>query len=100
IPAAVFVVTGLVGKPAWQIHDKLFQLVRKAFTAWRDPRRELSALLRQLDLPADHLLRHRAAASSPMMAVSALLPDLSMTNIRRVMWPLEHSTAHGLKTVS
>jgi len=38
IPAAVFVVTGLVGKPAWQTHDKLFQLVRKAFSAWSDPR--------------------------------------------------------------
>lgn len=100
IPAAVFVVTGLVGKPVWQIHDKLFQLVRKAFTAWSDPRRELEALLRALDLPANHLLRHRAATSSPMMAVSALLPDLSVANLRRVMWALENSTGNGFQNVA
>src|SRR5687767_12413588 len=81
IPAAVFVVTDLVGRQRWQIHDQLFHLVTKAFAAWDDPRRELSALLRQLDLPAGHLLRSRAATSSPMMTVSALLPDLSMANI-------------------
>ncbi len=52
--------TDLVGEPRWQIHDKLFHLVAKAFAAWDDPRRELSALLRALDLPAGHLLRRRA----------------------------------------
>ena len=100
IPAAVFVVTGLVGKPAWQTHDKLFQLVRKAFSAWSDPRHELSTLLRGLDLPAEHLLRHRAATSSPMMTVSALLPDLSVANVRRVIWALESSTGNGFKNVA
>ena len=50
IPAAVFVVTDLIGQHRWQIHDKLFHLVTKAFAAWDDPRREMSALLRRLDL--------------------------------------------------
>ena len=100
IPAAVFVVTDLVGKSAWQIHDKLFHLMTKAFAAWDDPRRELSGLLRTLDLPAGHLLRTRAATSSPMMTVSALLPELSVTNVRRVMTALEATTGNGFHNVA
>lgn len=95
IPAAVFVVTDLVGQPFWQIHDKLFHLIRKAFAAWDDPRRELSALLKMLDLPASHLLRARSATSSPMTTVSALLPELSVSNVRRVMAALEATTGNG-----
>ena len=95
IPAAVFVVTDLVGKPAWQIHDKLFHLITKAYAAWNHPRHELATLLQRLDLPAGHLLRTRAATSSPMMVVSALLPDLSVQNIVRVMNALEANVGNG-----
>ena len=42
IPAAVFVVTDLVGRPFWQVHDRLYHLVAKAFATWDDPRREFS----------------------------------------------------------
>jgi peptidoglycan/xylan/chitin deacetylase (PgdA/CDA1 family) len=100
IAAAVFVVTDLIGERRWQIHDKLFHLVTKAFDAWDDPRRELSALLRRLDLPAGQLLRSRMATSSPMMAVSALLPDLSVANIGRVMAALESGTGNGFHNVA
>ena len=31
IPAAVFVVTDLIGGPLWQMHDRLYHLVDKAF---------------------------------------------------------------------
>lgn len=99
IPAAVFVVTDLVGKPFWQVHDRLFHLCTKAYAQWNDPRREMYALLRGLDLPAHHLLRARVATSSPMMTVSALLPDLSMHNIRRVMTALEQYTGNGCHDV-
>ena len=95
IPAAVFVVTDLIGQRRPQIHDRLFHLVTKAFTAWDDPRREMSSLLRRLDLPAGHLLRSRASTNSPMLTVSALLPDLSMANIGRIMAALEASTGNG-----
>jgi len=99
IPAAVFVVTDLIGQRRWQTHDRLFHLIAKAFAAWDDPRREMSALLRTLNLPAGQLLRHRAATSSPMMTVSALLPDLSTANINRVMAALEASTGNGFYDV-
>src|SRR5678815_724159 len=42
IPAAMFVVTGLVGRAAWQIHDKLYHLVAKAYRCWDDPRSRLA----------------------------------------------------------
>jgi peptidoglycan/xylan/chitin deacetylase (PgdA/CDA1 family) len=99
IPATVFVVTDLVGQAHWQIHDKLYHLVAKAFAAWDDPRRELSRLLTSLGLPASHLLRHRAAASSPLTTVSALLPDLAQANVSRVMQALEAAVGNGFDDV-
>jgi peptidoglycan/xylan/chitin deacetylase (PgdA/CDA1 family) len=99
IPAAVFVVTDLVGRPFWQIHDKLYHLVAKAFAAWDDPRRELSLLLNTLGLPASHLLRNRLATSTPLMTVSALLPDLSQRNVARVMQALESCVGNGFHDI-
>ena len=89
IPAAVFVVTDLVGQAHWQIHDKLYDLINRAFILWNDPRREMWDLLNDLGLPAAHLLRHRLAATTPLTMVSALLPDLSQANVGRVMQALE-----------
>lgn len=95
IPAAVFVVTDLVGQAHWQTHDKLYHLVTRAFAKWADPRRELAGLLNDLGLPAGHLLRNRLATSTPLMTVSALLPDLSQTNVGRVMHALEAQVGNG-----
>jgi peptidoglycan/xylan/chitin deacetylase (PgdA/CDA1 family) len=95
IPAAIFVVTDLIDQPYWQIHDKLYHLVAKAYARWDDPRREMAGLLSRLGLPASHLLRNRLATSSAQMTVSALLPDLSITNVRRVMQALESSVGNG-----
>ena len=95
IPAAVFVVTDLVGRPFWQIHDKLYHLVAKAFATWDDPRRELRGLLSGLGLPGEQITRPAAAGRTPLLAVSALLPVLSQTDIRRVMDGLEASVGNG-----
>jgi hypothetical protein len=83
IPAAVFVVTDLVGRPFWQVHDKLYHLVAKAFAAWDDPRRDLSRLMSALGLPTGHITRD--AARTPMLMVSALLPGLPMTAVLALM---------------
>src|SRR5205814_5521897 len=56
IPAAIFVVTDLVGRRFWQHHDRLYHLVAKAFAVWDDPARRLRGLFRDLDIPADALL--------------------------------------------
>jgi peptidoglycan/xylan/chitin deacetylase (PgdA/CDA1 family) len=95
IPAATFVVTDLVGKTAWQIHDKLFHLVEKGFSVWDNPRRELHGVLRELDLPAGEILRNPSATRSPLLTVSALLPNLSQHDVKRVMTRLECHVGNG-----
>lgn len=98
IPAAMFVVTDLVGRPAWQIHDKLYHLVAKAFRCWDDPRSKMFGLLSDLGLPA-HELTRRSAIDNPMLTVSTLLPELPQADIRRLMLGLEMSVGNGFHNV-
>jgi peptidoglycan/xylan/chitin deacetylase (PgdA/CDA1 family) len=93
IPAAVFVVTDLVGRPFWQVHDRLYHLFAKAFAAWNDPRRELMALFTALGLPTGAIRRH--AIGNPLMAVSWVLPALTMADVHRVMNGLEAAVGNG-----
>jgi peptidoglycan/xylan/chitin deacetylase (PgdA/CDA1 family) len=95
IPAAAFVVTDLVGRTAWQTHDKLYHLVDKAFSCWIDPRTRLEGVLKDLDLPASTILQDVNATRTPMQAVSALLPNLSRINALRVMNRLECIVGNG-----
>ena len=97
IPAAVFVVTELVGKPFWQVHDKLYHLFSKAFTVWPDPGRELMALFGALGLPAGGV--RRQALTDPFSALSSTLPALTLTDVRRVMDRLEASVGNGFQPV-
>jgi peptidoglycan/xylan/chitin deacetylase (PgdA/CDA1 family) len=117
IPAAVFVVTDLVGGPLWQTHDKLYYLVDKAFNAWDDPKRRLFELMTELHIPTGHIFR-RGALWSSMSAVSALLPVLPQADVIRLMncletrvgsetseiplsvnWPMIHEMRHGGVTI-
>ena len=95
IPAGMFAVTDLVGRPGWQVHDQLYHLVSKAFAAWRDPRRELSGLMRSLGLAPEPLAWTRAATRTPMVTVATLLPALPMADVRRVMDALEARFGNG-----
>jgi peptidoglycan/xylan/chitin deacetylase (PgdA/CDA1 family) len=99
IPAAVFVVTDLVGRPFWQVHDRLYHLVSKAFATWENPRRQLHGLLTDLGLPASDVLRARQSTSSPLMTVSTLLPGLSRHDVVRLMGYLESSVGNGFGPV-
>ena len=98
IPAAVFVVTDLVGKPFWQIHDKLYRLVAKAFSVWDDPRRNFMGLLSDLELPASDLLGPRASTATPMLTVSALLGVVAM-DVHRLLEGLEAAVGNGFGPV-
>jgi peptidoglycan/xylan/chitin deacetylase (PgdA/CDA1 family) len=95
IPAASFVVTDLIGRSAWQTHDKLYHLVEKAFSQWRDPRARLQRVLRDLGLPESAILRDANATHSPLLTVSALLPNLSRTDTLRVMSRIEWLVGNG-----
>jgi peptidoglycan/xylan/chitin deacetylase (PgdA/CDA1 family) len=95
VPGAVFVVTDLVGQPFWQIHDRLYRFMAKAFASWNDPRRQLLGLLKDLRLPAASLEGSRAATSNPMLTVSTLLPGLSREEVSRVLTGLETTVGNG-----
>jgi peptidoglycan/xylan/chitin deacetylase (PgdA/CDA1 family) len=117
IPAAMFVVTDLIGGPLWQTHDKLYYLVEKAFNEWDDPRRRLYELMTELRIPTGQLFR-RGSLSSSMEAVSALLPALPQADVLRLMncletrigpetseiplsvtWPMIHEMRQGGMTI-
>jgi peptidoglycan/xylan/chitin deacetylase (PgdA/CDA1 family) len=90
-------VTDLVGRRFWQVHDKLYHLVAKAFATWGDPRRELSGLMRALGLPTAPITRE--ATRTPLLTVSALLPGLPMTSVRSLMNGLEASVGNGFYNI-
>jgi peptidoglycan/xylan/chitin deacetylase (PgdA/CDA1 family) len=96
IPAAVFLVTDLIGRSVWQVHDRLYHLLGRAFAAWDDPHRELCALLRALDLSPDAITRTHEATRTPLLAVCALLPALSMAEVGRLMQGLEAAVGQGV----
>jgi peptidoglycan/xylan/chitin deacetylase (PgdA/CDA1 family) len=99
VPAAVFVVTDLIGRPFWQVHDRLYHLVAKGFATWQNPRRQLHGMLSDLGLSPAELLSVRGATSSPLMAVSVLVPGLSRRDVGRVMAYLETAVGNGFGPV-
>lgn len=99
IPAASFVVTDLVGTPAWQMHDKLYRLVEKGFAQWDNPRRQLHGVLADLGLPASEILPDRAATRTPSQTVAGLLPKLSRADVGRVSAYLECNVGNGFVPV-
>jgi peptidoglycan/xylan/chitin deacetylase (PgdA/CDA1 family) len=95
IPAAMFVVTNLVGHPLWQIHDKLYHLVDKAFAAWDDPRKRLFDLLSGLHISPACVLRNRTSVTNSMSTTATLLPALSQADVAKVMQSLETLVGNG-----
>jgi peptidoglycan/xylan/chitin deacetylase (PgdA/CDA1 family) len=94
IPAAVFVVTDLVGSECCQTHDKLYHFLARAFVRWDDPRRELLGMLADLEISPRHMLA-RAATTSPLLMVAALLRSLSQGEVGRVIARLESVTGEA-----
>jgi peptidoglycan/xylan/chitin deacetylase (PgdA/CDA1 family) len=95
IPAAIFVVTDLVGGNLWQVHDRLYHLLAKAFAQWQDPRRELFGMMADLKIPAGDVFSTRATTRSPLLTVAALLPSLPQLDVNRVMAYLDGAVGNG-----
>jgi peptidoglycan/xylan/chitin deacetylase (PgdA/CDA1 family) len=96
IPAAMFVVTDLVGQADWQVHDRLYHLLDKAYGTWADPWRGLTRLLADADVSAAAAIPGmRAASRSPYCAVTTLLPALSQANAARLMSVLDAQIGNG-----
>lgn len=99
IPAAVFVVSDLVGVPFWQVHDRLYNVMAKAFARWDDPHRELAGVLSDLGIPAADVLRTRASMNNPSDLVSTLLPELPQADVGRMIAYLEADIGNGVGQV-
>jgi len=105
IPAAVFVVTDLVGTGQAQVHDRLYMLLCRAVGRWPDPAPALRQLLLELDLQLPGLDLDRLAGE-PRLAVATLLRTLSRDEVNRLCRALEDtvgtdgSTAAGTEPLS
>jgi peptidoglycan/xylan/chitin deacetylase (PgdA/CDA1 family) len=89
IPAAVFVVTDLVGRVSWQTHDRLYCLMAKAFATWDNPRRGLTCLLNDMGLRVRDILPPRRDTRTAFAAASVILPRLSQAEAGQLIDGLE-----------
>lgn len=99
IPGAMFVVTSLVGRRDWQVHDKLYQIVSKGFATWNDPRRELVGALAHVGVPGAEILRDRAVFRNPTTVTATLLPNLSQADVDRVIHGLEANLGYDTNAI-
>ena len=89
IPAAMFVVTDVIDRACWQTHDRVYDLLAKAYPTWEDPRRGLYNLLNDVGIGAAGIMPSRTDTANPYNAVSALLPVLSSQQVENVIVGLQ-----------
>lgn len=89
IPAAVFVVTDLIGTSRVQIYDRLYLLLGQAFARWESPRQALGGLLVRLGMRLREIERMRNGAANPSTVTRALLRALPQGEVYRAIEALE-----------
>jgi peptidoglycan/xylan/chitin deacetylase (PgdA/CDA1 family) len=89
IPAAVFVVTGLVGTQQMQVHDQLYLLLKSAFSTGRHTSRQVVDLLRNADIVTPQMETIGRMQPNAFSVMSALLDDTSQTQANRMIQVLE-----------
>jgi peptidoglycan/xylan/chitin deacetylase (PgdA/CDA1 family) len=92
IPAAVFVVTDLIGATRLPIHEKLYLLLARAFSERRVSPIDVVHLLARLGIRPDRVKRIRRVATSPATAMWVLLDSLPQDAVQHVMEALEAET--------
>lgn len=83
--ATVFIVTEQVNRSSWQIHDRMYNLLARAYDKWREPWHGLSALLATAEMSPPIIEQLRASSANPYELTSTLLPALSQAQARLVM---------------
>lgn len=89
IPAAVFVVTGLMGTSAMQIHDRLHWLFARAFSRNGNGSRDLASLLHSLETALPGFAVANGHPRDPIAAAAAVLRSLPQVEVRQIMEALE-----------
>jgi peptidoglycan/xylan/chitin deacetylase (PgdA/CDA1 family) len=83
IPAAIFVVTDLVGSTRAFAHDALFTLLRRAAGAWGDAREAIGGILRTTGLDPRAVARLTRDADDPARLTPRLIDALDDDRLRR-----------------
>jgi len=107
IPAAVFVVTRIVGTNKPQIHDELYRLISTAQSRWRKPAEEFVALLSTLGIRIQEELDLQSLfARDPFALTGKLLDLLCYSDIQGIVEafdaavPRRSPESEGLRTLS
>ena len=85
IPAAVFVVSDLVGTFRLQIYDELYLLLKEALAVWRTPEKRLVQRLLGLGVPVAVVEKVQAAGMGAYQIMRELLQGLSQDEVRLVI---------------
>jgi peptidoglycan/xylan/chitin deacetylase (PgdA/CDA1 family) len=83
--ATVFVVTDQVDRCRWQIHDRMYHLLARAYDTWQEPWRGVSALLVHAEIAPSVIQQLYPACANPYLLTSLLLPAISQAQAALVM---------------
>jgi peptidoglycan/xylan/chitin deacetylase (PgdA/CDA1 family) len=83
--ATIFVVTDQVDRSCWQIHDRMYHLLARAYEQWPEPWKGLSALLANAEIPPNVIGELRPSCTNPYAFTSMLLPSISQAQAGLVM---------------
>lgn len=106
IPAAVFVVTQLVGTQCMQTYDELYILLLEGFSRWCDPRRTLAGLLFNLGISIQVLKKINDVIEDLLRVTRILIENLPQIELCRVIEALRahaevpKNTAEALRSMS
>ena len=83
--ATVFVVTDQIETRCWQVHDRMYRLLARAYDQWRAPWPRLATLLSKAEVAPEVIERLQAWSMNPYLLTSMLLPELSQVFAGRVI---------------
>ena len=89
IPAAIFVVTDLIGTKRLQFYDKLYLLLTRAFSRWGSATHALAHLLVGMKVRLSNMDNLKTIACDPLTATRALITALPQGEIYCVIDALE-----------
>jgi peptidoglycan/xylan/chitin deacetylase (PgdA/CDA1 family) len=89
IPAAIFVVTDIVGTTEPPLHDRLYMVLARAFEKWSLPAITLSELMNRLDIVPSEPKQIAQSIPDAFLTLRALFDTLRQSDIHRLLYSLE-----------
>lgn len=104
--ATMFVVTDQLHGACWQVHDRMYHLLARAYDKWQEPWPGVSRLLGEAEISTDVISQLQSSSINPYVLTSMLLPAVSQAQASVVMDVLQaevgvdHATVPGTMTWS